>query len=59
MILKLIADKVKVNGPKVDGGFTVSFDVGEYEQHIISEVLLLKQGEAINITLEQKTEKSD
>lgn len=29
--IRFIADKVKLVGPKVDGGFTVTFEVGEYE----------------------------
>lgn len=53
MKLELLADKVKVNGPKVDGGFTLSFEVGEYEQSKIAEVLKLKQNEVLRITVEQ------
>ena len=30
MKIEFIADKVKINGPKIDGTYTISFDVGEY-----------------------------
>lgn len=58
MKLELLADKVKVNGPKVDGGFTLSFEVGEYEQSKIAEVLKLKQNEVLKVTIENE-ENSD
>ena len=30
MKIEFIADKVKINGPKIDGTYTITFDVGEY-----------------------------
>jgi len=43
--LKFHADKLKVNGPKVDGGYTVSFDVGEYDQLTVAALMTLPQDE--------------
>lgn len=28
--IEFIADKVKIAGPKIDGTYTITFDVGEY-----------------------------
>lgn len=50
-MIKLTADKVKVTGPKVDGGYTVSFDVGEYEQANVARIIIIPQGQAIEITV--------
>ena len=33
------ADKVKVSGPLADGGFNLTFSVGEYEREKVAEVL--------------------
>ena len=33
-----IADKVKLNGPKVDGGYSVTFEVGGYIWDQIKEL---------------------
>jgi hypothetical protein len=41
--MKFEVDKIKITGPKVDGGFTVSLDVGEYEQHKIAQLLTIPQ----------------
>ena len=37
-LIKFVADKVRLTGPKQDGSFTVSFDVGEYMWHNIKEL---------------------
>lgn len=39
MKLLLHPDKRKINGPKVDNGFTVSFDIGEHEREIVGELI--------------------
>ena len=33
-----IADKVKLNGPKIDGGYSVTFEVGGYVWDQIKEL---------------------
>lgn len=58
-MLEITADKIKVNGPKVDGGFTVSFDIGEFEQDKVASLLTIPQGQAIKITVEVDDEESN
>lgn len=50
--LEFIADKVRINGPKVDGGYSVTFEVGDYEQDKVASLLTIPQGEAIQISVE-------
>ena len=59
MKLELQADRVKIYGPKVDGGYTLTFDVGEYEVEKVAKLFLIKQGEIVNLTIGQNTENSD
>jgi hypothetical protein len=54
---RILADKIKINGPKVDGGFTISFDVGEYEQKKVAELLLIEQN--TNIIIDINSENTD
>jgi len=51
--VEILADKVKVNGPKVDGSFTVAFDVGEYEQQKVAQLLAIPQNKVVKVTIEQ------
>lgn len=59
MKLNLTADRVKIYGPKVDGGFTLTFDIGEYEIEALSEVLKLQTDEVVKLTIEQSESKRD
>lgn len=36
------ADKIKVNGPKIDGTYSIIFETGEYEIMQIAEIIKLK-----------------
>lgn len=47
-----IAEKVKVTGPKVDGGYSVTFEVGEYEQQHVANLLLLPRDTIIQVSVE-------
>lgn len=49
--ITLQADKVKISGPKVDGGFTLSFEVGEHMQSEIAKCLLIPQQTGITVEL--------
>ncbi len=49
--MRITADKVKVNGPQVDGGYSVTFYVGEYQQKEIAELIKLPQGELIELDI--------
>lgn len=56
-----IADKVKLNGPKVDGGYSVTFEVGGYVWDQIKELPKVN-GETIVVavmTEEVKRKKGD
>jgi len=39
----LIADKVGIVGPLIDGGYKLSFYVGEYEQSKVAKLLSIPQ----------------
>ncbi len=51
--IEFTADKVKIMGPKVDGGFVVSFDLGEYTYDQIKELPNLN-GKIIKVSVEDK-----
>lgn len=42
-----------IYGPKVDGGFTIKLDLGEYEKANISELVKLQTDNVVKVTLEQ------
>lgn len=44
MVVRLVSDKVRVSGPRVDGTYTVTFEVGEYEKVNVTRVMLLPEG---------------
>lgn len=50
--MEFTADKVKINGPKADGGFTVSFEVGEYESARVAALLSIPSQTPIKVTVE-------
>jgi hypothetical protein len=49
--IEFIADKVKVNGPRIDGGYILSFEVGEYMQQQVSELLRIKQNTTLKVSV--------
>jgi hypothetical protein len=53
MIIKFIADKVKIAGPKVDGSYTISFEVGEYAYDQIMHLPKLN-GEAMHVEVKDE-----
>ena len=52
-MIELVADKIKVNGPKVDGSYSLLLEVGEYEQAKIAEVMSIPQPANFKITIEK------
>lgn len=52
MSIKFNADKVKVLGPKVDGGYAITFEVGEHEQEKIGDIIKIPQQTELKITIE-------
>lgn len=49
--MDFVADKVKINGPKADGGFTVSFETGEYEAAKVAALLSIPPQTAMKVTV--------
>jgi hypothetical protein len=56
--ISFIADKVKLNGPRVDGSYTVTFEVGEYMWDQIKELPKLNSETIIVGVITEKTEKT-
>lgn len=52
--ITFIADKVKLNGPKLDGTFTISFDTGDYAWNLIKDLPNLN-GESIVVSVSKYT----
>lgn len=50
--IEFAADKASVAGPKVDGGYKVTFEVGEYMQQAVSELLRLPQQRPLKVSVE-------
>lgn len=60
MNLKLIADKVTVRGPKVDGSFVVNLELGEYQKNVLANLLNeLDFNDVVKVTIEQNMENKD
>lgn len=57
--VKVIADKVTVRGPQVDGGFAITFYVGQYEQAKIAKLLQIPQDENLIIRVKKYDELKD
>lgn len=39
MRLKLLADQIRIRGPKVDGGYVITIEVGEYEVQNVAKLM--------------------
>jgi hypothetical protein len=46
------ADKVKVNGPRADGSYAITFETGEYEQEKVAEILKLPTQTALHVKVD-------
>lgn len=51
-LVVLHADSIKVMGPKVDGGFSVTISVGEYEANKVADLLNLPREVLLKVTVE-------
>lgn len=51
-ILSFSADKIKVNGPKIDGGYSVTFDVGEFEQSNVAKLFSIPQQTIVKVSID-------
>lgn len=41
MKLVLHPDSIKINGPKVDMGYSLTFNIGEYEKNVVAQLLAI------------------
>ncbi len=51
-MIQFNADKVSLTGPKIDGSWKVSFDVGEYERDKLKALLDIGPETALAVTVE-------
>jgi hypothetical protein len=58
MRIQFIADKVKIAGPKIDGSYTISFEVGEYAYDQIMHLPKFN-GEAMYVEVKDDSIKSN
>lgn len=45
------ADKVRISGPKIDGGYVISFEVGEYMKHKVAEIIGISQETSMKVVV--------
>ncbi len=50
--IEIISDKVSVNGPRIDGTYKVTFEVGEYMRDKIGDIIKLPTDNALKVTIE-------
>lgn len=48
-MIKLQADKITIRGPRIDGSYVVSFEVGEYMRKQVAELLALDTEQVITV----------
>lgn len=41
--IELLADSVKINGPRIDGSYAITFSCGEYMKAEIAKILQLPE----------------
>lgn len=58
MKVELTADKVTIRGPRIDGTYVVSFEIGEYGKQEVAELVMFPNDEVVKVTVE-RTEDSD
>ena len=50
--IELIADKIKVNGPRLDNAYTITLEVGEYEREKIAQITSIAQPANFKVSIE-------
>ena len=53
-MIELIVDKIKINGPKSDNSFSITLDVGEYEQSKIAQIMSIIQPTVFKVSIEEE-----
>lgn len=54
-MITFIADRVKINGPRIDGNYSITFETGEFEWGNIKELPNLN-GESIVVNVSKYVE---
>ena len=57
MKIEFTADNIKISGPRIDGSFSLTLEVGEYEKDKVLEVMRLKPN--YKVTIEGAKDGSD
>lgn len=52
-MIKLIADKISINGPSIDGSWKVTFELGEYMAPQVKKLMDLI-GKVIELKIDEK-----
>ncbi len=52
--IEFIADKIYVRGPRVDGSYVVTFEVGEYMQPKVAKLLTIPQQTNVKVGVEEE-----
>lgn len=52
-MIEIIVDKIKVNGPKVDNSYSITLEVGEYEQGKIAQIMSIPQPTNFKVVIEE------
>lgn len=51
--VKIIADGFKVYGPKIDGGYTLTLSMGEYEVHKFAQLLAFGRNTVLEVIIKK------
>jgi hypothetical protein len=54
MQIELLVDKIKIYGPKVDGGYKLTFEIGEYEKDKLAELIKELYDTNYKITIQEE-----
>ena len=52
-MITLMADKILIRGPRVDGTWTISFEIGEYEKPKLAPLMMMENDKNYKITVEE------
>ena len=56
--LEFMADRIKVNGPRIDGSYAVTFETGEYEQDKVAKILSIPQQTVVRVIIQAEDEET-
>lgn len=55
-MVNLHPDKLKINGPLSDNGYTVTLYIGEYEKEEVSKLVMFSNEEVVKVTISEKSD---